>query len=167
MPKSEMIEYYDVSGCYIYRPWSFSIWDLIKDWFDAEIKKTGVENAYFPMFVSQAVKDPFGGVPLFRMLVLIVLKNLLNDRPKRIEFGSSFPGPPITRRLIVSEDFLQGVPVEFVLATGFAFADLFGQNAATDFSPEIHVSNHLGQSPHRKPRNWLQKSVSICFTVQH
>ena len=55
--KSEMIEYYDVSGCYIYRPWSFSIWDLIKDWFDAEIKKTGVENAYFPMFVSHAALE--------------------------------------------------------------------------------------------------------------
>ena len=28
--KAEMIEYYDVSGCYILRPWSFSIWDKIK-----------------------------------------------------------------------------------------------------------------------------------------
>lgn len=50
--KSEMIEYYDVSGCYILRPWSYSIWEVIKDWFDAEIKKLGVENTYFPMFVS-------------------------------------------------------------------------------------------------------------------
>ncbi|XP_021340016.1 bifunctional glutamate/proline--tRNA ligase-like, partial [Mizuhopecten yessoensis] len=50
--KSEMIEYYDVSGCYILRPWSYSIWEVIKDFFDAEIKKLGVENTYFPMFVS-------------------------------------------------------------------------------------------------------------------
>ena len=28
--KSEMVEYYDVSGCYILRPWSFSIWERIK-----------------------------------------------------------------------------------------------------------------------------------------
>ena len=35
----EMIEYYDVSGCYILRPWSYSIWEKIKDHFDAEIKK--------------------------------------------------------------------------------------------------------------------------------
>ncbi|ODM95546.1 Bifunctional glutamate/proline--tRNA ligase [Orchesella cincta] len=52
--KSEMIEYYDVSGCYIFRPWSFAIWEAIKDWFDGEIKKLGVQNCYFPMFVSQA-----------------------------------------------------------------------------------------------------------------
>ncbi|XP_069117255.1 bifunctional glutamate/proline--tRNA ligase-like [Argopecten irradians] len=50
--KSEMIEYYDVSGCYILRPWSYSIWEFIKDFFDGEIKKLGVENTYFPMFVS-------------------------------------------------------------------------------------------------------------------
>lgn len=52
-----MIEYYDVSGCYVLRPWSFSIWEAIKDFFDAEIKKLGVENCYFPMFVSQAALE--------------------------------------------------------------------------------------------------------------
>jgi hypothetical protein len=25
-----MIEYYDVSGCYILRPWSYAIWESIK-----------------------------------------------------------------------------------------------------------------------------------------
>ncbi|KAL3993914.1 proline--tRNA ligase [Acanthocheilonema viteae] len=51
--KADMIEYYDVSGCYILRPWSFAIWEVIKKWFDTEIKKLGVRNCYFPMFVSQ------------------------------------------------------------------------------------------------------------------
>nr|XP_006115631.1 bifunctional glutamate/proline--tRNA ligase isoform X2 [Pelodiscus sinensis] len=55
--KSEMIEYYDVSGCYILRPWSFFIWESIKEFFDGEIKKLGVENCYFPMFVSQAALE--------------------------------------------------------------------------------------------------------------
>uniref|UniRef100_A0A8C8SGV3 Bifunctional glutamate/proline--tRNA ligase n=1 Tax=Pelusios castaneus TaxID=367368 RepID=A0A8C8SGV3_9SAUR len=55
--KSEMIEYYDVSGCYVLRPWSYSIWEAIKDFFDSEIKKLGVENCYFPMFVSQAALE--------------------------------------------------------------------------------------------------------------
>jgi len=52
--KAEMIEYYDVSGCYVLRPWSFGIWERIQRWFDAEIKKIGFENCYFPMFVSKA-----------------------------------------------------------------------------------------------------------------
>ncbi|XP_062303680.1 bifunctional glutamate/proline--tRNA ligase isoform X4 [Osmerus eperlanus] len=55
--KAEMIEYYDVSGCYVLRPWSFSIWEAIKEFFDREIKKLGVENCYFPMFVSQAALE--------------------------------------------------------------------------------------------------------------
>ncbi|XP_063299887.1 bifunctional glutamate/proline--tRNA ligase isoform X2 [Pelobates fuscus] len=55
--KSELIEYYDVSGCYILRPWAFAIWDAIKEFFDREIKKIGVENCYFPMFVSQAALE--------------------------------------------------------------------------------------------------------------
>uniref|UniRef100_A0A8B9STD1 Bifunctional glutamate/proline--tRNA ligase n=1 Tax=Anas platyrhynchos TaxID=8839 RepID=A0A8B9STD1_ANAPL len=55
--KSEMIEYYDVSGCYVLRPWAYAIWESIKNFFDAEIKKLGVENCYFPMFVSQAALE--------------------------------------------------------------------------------------------------------------
>lgn len=46
-----MIEYYDVSGCYIFRFWVYFIWEFIKDFFDVEIKKFGVENCYFFMFV--------------------------------------------------------------------------------------------------------------------
>ncbi|CAE7471321.1 proRS [Symbiodinium natans] len=48
-----MIEYYDVSGCYILRPWSFFIWQQIHRWLDGKIQELGVQNAYFPCFVSQ------------------------------------------------------------------------------------------------------------------
>ena len=40
--RSELIEYYDVSGCYILRPASFFIWEQITQFFDARIKKLGV-----------------------------------------------------------------------------------------------------------------------------
>ncbi len=50
---SEMIAYYDISGCYILRPWSYKMWDIIQNWFNVEIEKLGVENCYFPLFVSQ------------------------------------------------------------------------------------------------------------------
>ncbi|XP_034232537.1 bifunctional glutamate/proline--tRNA ligase [Thrips palmi] len=55
--KGEMIEYYDVSGCYILRPWSFAIWEVLSGWFDNEIKKLGVQNCYFPIFVSRAALE--------------------------------------------------------------------------------------------------------------
>ena len=51
--KSGMLDYYDVSGCYILRPWSFGIWERIQRFFDDLIKTNGVENASFPMFVSK------------------------------------------------------------------------------------------------------------------
>ena len=53
LTKGELIDYYDVSGCYILRPWSFKIWESVKAFFDTEIKKLGVEPCYFPLFVTQ------------------------------------------------------------------------------------------------------------------
>ncbi|KAK7472306.1 hypothetical protein VKT23_000426 [Stygiomarasmius scandens] len=55
--KADMLDYYSVSGCYILKPWSFSIWEEIQRWFDAEIKELGVQNSYFPMFVSSKVLE--------------------------------------------------------------------------------------------------------------
>ncbi|CUM65044.1 uncharacterized protein PRCAT00002664001 [Priceomyces carsonii] len=55
--KGEMLDYYDVSGCYILRPNSYSVWETIQTWFDKRIKKLGVQNSYFPMFVSSRVLE--------------------------------------------------------------------------------------------------------------
>ncbi|SCU99002.1 LADA_0H16710g1_1 [Lachancea dasiensis] len=57
LTKGEMLDYYDVSGCYILRPPSYAIWEKIQRWFDDKIKAIGVENAYFPMFVSSRVLE--------------------------------------------------------------------------------------------------------------
>jgi prolyl-tRNA synthetase len=50
---SEMIDYSDISGCYILRPWSYFLWEQIQSWFDEKIKELGVQNTYFPLFVSE------------------------------------------------------------------------------------------------------------------
>ncbi|RVE44602.1 hypothetical protein evm_010740 [Chilo suppressalis] len=55
--KSEMIDYYDISGCYILRPWSYCIWDRIRNFLSGEFKKLGVKDGYFPIFVSKAVLE--------------------------------------------------------------------------------------------------------------
>ena len=49
--KAELIEYYDVSGCYILRPNSYFIWESIQSYLDKKFKGQGVKNVYFPMFV--------------------------------------------------------------------------------------------------------------------
>lgn len=53
--KGDMLDYYDISGCYILKPASQFIWDEIRTWFDAKIKKMGVKNCSFPLFVSEDV----------------------------------------------------------------------------------------------------------------
>ena len=55
--KGEMLDYYDVSGCYILRPNSYFVWEEIQNWFNAKIRNLGVQNSYFPMFVSQRVLE--------------------------------------------------------------------------------------------------------------
>lgn len=57
LSKGEMIEYHDISGCYVLRPASYSIWEAIQRYFDERIKSIGVQNTYFPMFVSQRVLE--------------------------------------------------------------------------------------------------------------
>ncbi|KAJ1478839.1 hypothetical protein T484DRAFT_1816404, partial [Baffinella frigidus] len=46
--KAELIEYFDVSGCYILRPWAFAMWE----------KAMLVEGSYFPIFVSERALNP-------------------------------------------------------------------------------------------------------------
>jgi prolyl-tRNA synthetase len=44
-----------VAGCYILRPWAFAMWEVVQRWFDDNIKGMGVQNAYFPMFITEDV----------------------------------------------------------------------------------------------------------------
>ena len=55
--KSEMIDYYDISGCYVLRPRAYFIWEKIQQNMDARFSLKGVQNAYFPMFVSKAALE--------------------------------------------------------------------------------------------------------------
>lgn len=72
-------------GCYILRPGSFAIWDEIKTWLDAQIKSIGVQNAYFPLFITEDVlmteKDHVEG---FAPEVAWVTKSGSNDMDRPI-----------------------------------------------------------------------------------
>ena len=51
--KSEMADYTSVSGCIVFRPYSYSIWEKMQSYFDKMIKKSGVQNAYFPVLIPE------------------------------------------------------------------------------------------------------------------
>lgn len=53
LTKGGFISYTDISGCYVYRPASYAVWEEITKWFDAKIKSIGVKNCYFPMFATK------------------------------------------------------------------------------------------------------------------
>ncbi|XP_024891061.1 bifunctional glutamate/proline--tRNA ligase-like [Temnothorax curvispinosus] len=53
--KSEMIECCDVSGCYVLRPWSYSIWYMIMEYIDEKITALGVEECCHPILVTRGV----------------------------------------------------------------------------------------------------------------
>jgi len=51
--KAELIEYTDVSGCYVFRPNSYAIWENVQKFLDGKFKARGVKNAYFPLFIPE------------------------------------------------------------------------------------------------------------------
>jgi prolyl-tRNA synthetase len=53
MVKAELADYTDVSGCIVFRPASYSIWEKIRDECDRRFKKLGIKNAYFPIFIPE------------------------------------------------------------------------------------------------------------------
>jgi prolyl-tRNA synthetase len=40
-----------VRGCMVIKPWGYAIWENMQRIMDAEIKRTGHQNAYFPLFI--------------------------------------------------------------------------------------------------------------------
>jgi prolyl-tRNA synthetase len=50
---AEMAEYGPVKGCMVIRPYGYAIWETIQKNLDVEFKKTGVQNAYFPLFIPE------------------------------------------------------------------------------------------------------------------
>ncbi len=53
--KSELIDYTDVSGCYVFRPRAYAIWENVRRYLDSKFKEMGVRNAYFPLFIPESL----------------------------------------------------------------------------------------------------------------
>ncbi len=53
--KAELADYTEVSGCIVFRPTSWEIWEKIQKEIDKRIKKLGVKNAKFPLFIPESL----------------------------------------------------------------------------------------------------------------
>ena len=52
--KAELADYSPVKGCMIIRPNGYALWENIQRVFDEELRKLGVRNAYFPLFIPES-----------------------------------------------------------------------------------------------------------------
>ncbi len=52
--KSELADYAPVKGCVIFREHSYAIWEMIQDFFNKRIEKSGHKNVYFPLFIPES-----------------------------------------------------------------------------------------------------------------
>jgi len=55
--KAELADHSSVSGCLVYRPYSYSIWERIVAELDKRLKKIGIENAYFPLLIPKKLLE--------------------------------------------------------------------------------------------------------------
>ena len=51
--KTELMEYSSVKGFIIYLPYSYAIWEKIKEYLDEEFKKNNHENIYMPLVIPE------------------------------------------------------------------------------------------------------------------
>lgn len=52
--KADLAEQSAVRGCMVIKPYGYAIWEKIQSLLDARFKKTGVQNAYFPLFIPKS-----------------------------------------------------------------------------------------------------------------
>jgi len=51
--KADLADYTSVSGCIVFKPSVYSIWEKITAETDKKFKKTGIKNSYFPLFIPE------------------------------------------------------------------------------------------------------------------
>ena len=52
--KADLAEQSAVRGCMVIKPYGYAIWEKIQSSLDAMFKQTGVQNAYFPLFIPKS-----------------------------------------------------------------------------------------------------------------
>jgi prolyl-tRNA synthetase len=52
--KAELADYAPMGGFIVTRPRGYGLWEAIRDQLDAQFEATGVENAYFPLFIPES-----------------------------------------------------------------------------------------------------------------
>lgn len=55
--RAELADYGPVKGTMVIRPYGYALWERVQEIFNKMIKKDGVQNAYFPLFIPKSLLD--------------------------------------------------------------------------------------------------------------
>ena len=82
--KAELMDYSDVKGFIIYRPYGYAIWEEIQNYLNKEFKKTGHENVYLPLVINESLfnkeKEHVEGFAPETLIATIGGKEEIQDR---------------------------------------------------------------------------------------
>ena len=55
MLKADLADYTSVSGCIVFKPGAYVLWEKIQQETNKSFKKLGIKNAYFPLLIPESV----------------------------------------------------------------------------------------------------------------
>jgi prolyl-tRNA synthetase len=96
--QAELAEHSPVRGCMVIKPFGYAIWENIQKVLDKAFKKTGVKNAYFPLFIPLSfLEKEAEHVEGFAKECAVVTHHRLEKGPN----GKLIPAGPLEEPLIV------------------------------------------------------------------
>jgi len=98
--EAEVAELAHVRGSMVIRPWGYAIWELMQAELDREIKASGAQNAYFPLFIPLSYfEEEAEHVEGFAKEMAVVTHHRLEEDPDHP--GKLRPGGKLAEPLIV------------------------------------------------------------------
>lgn len=86
-----------IRGCMILRPWGYGIWQELQRILDAEIRRTGHENVYFPLLIPLSyIEKEAAHVEGFAKEMAVVTHHRLEQKDGRL-----LPAAPLREPLVV------------------------------------------------------------------
>lgn len=96
---ADLAENSSVRGCMVIKPYGYALWENIQKILDGKFKETGVENAYFPIFIPKSFFEREAEhVEGFAKECAVVTHHRLEQDP---ETGKLIPAGPLEEPLIV------------------------------------------------------------------
>lgn len=110
---ADMAENSPVRGCMVIKPWGYGIWENMQRHLDAAIKRTGHENAYFPLFIPLSfLEKEAEHVAGFAKECAVITHHRLEEKDGRLVPTGELEEPLIVRptsETIIGECFARWV----------------------------------------------------------